>query len=38
MMRLIVALVFIAILLWLAFSVIPEKVADMLSGTPWSAK
>jgi hypothetical protein len=29
-----VALVFIAIALWLGFSVIPEMVANMLSGTP----
>ena len=34
MMRFVVALVFIAIALWLGFSVIPDMVANMLSGTP----
>jgi hypothetical protein len=34
MMRFVVALVFIAIAIWLGFSVIPDMVANMLSGTP----
>jgi len=34
LIRLVIALVFIAIGVWLGFSVIPEMVANMLSGTP----
>jgi uncharacterized protein YacL len=34
MVRFVVALVFIAIAVWLGFSVIPDIVANMLSPTP----
>jgi hypothetical protein len=34
LIRLGIALVFIAIALWLGFSVVPEMVTNMLSGAP----
>jgi hypothetical protein len=34
MVRFVVALVFIAIAIWLGIYVVPDMVANMLSGTP----
>jgi uncharacterized protein YacL len=34
MVRFVVAVVFIAIAVWLGFAVIPDMVANMLSGLP----
>jgi hypothetical protein len=34
LLRLFVALVFIAVALWLGFSVFPDMIANMLSGEP----
>jgi hypothetical protein len=33
-MRLVVALMFIAIAVWLGLAVFPDMIANMLSGTP----